>query len=216
MCGIFGYVGKKKNAIGLAIRGLESLEYRGYDSAGIAAQTTDGVFLKKCAGRVSVLAEAIGRTKPNSSCVIAHTRWATHGAPSDINAHPHHCCKEKIFVVHNGIIENYLHIKEVLEREGHFFVSETDTEVLTHLIERHLTKHTSLEDAVIAAIHHVKGTFALAVISSYEPSKIVAARRSSPLVVGLSDDGYFWLPILPRLLLTRRKLFTLTMMKLRF
>ncbi len=191
MCGIVGYVGKNNNAVDIVLEGLKQLEYRGYDSAGIAAQCSPEVFLRKKAGRVNVLAEAVKDKKPVSSCAIAHTRWATHGAPTDINAHPHHDCKKKIFVVHNGIIENYGYLKSVLEREGHSFSSDTDTEVLAHLIERHSSKHTSLEDAVIAALFHVKGTFALAVISEYEPDKIVVARRSSPLVIGLTAGGYF-------------------------
>ena len=184
-------MGKNNDAVDIVLRGLECLEYRGYDSAGVAFETPDGIFLKKRTGRVSVLADAFGSESLVSNCAIAHTRWATHGVPSDANAHPHQCCKGKIFVVHNGIIENYLYIKEVLEREGHVFVSQTDTEVLAHLIERHMTRHTRLEDAVVSALHYVKGTFALAVVSSYEVGKIVAARRSSPLIIGLSDKGHF-------------------------
>lgn len=191
MCGIIGYVGKKNNAVDIALKGLERLEYRGYDSAGLVAHlNVSEVFFKKHVGRVGVLVREVGNAPP-SNCVIAHTRWATHGVPSDSNAHPHHDCRKNIFVVHNGIIENYLYIKEVLEREGHVFSSETDTEVLAHLIERHLTKQVSLEDAVISALYHIKGTFALAVISKDYPNKIVVARRSSPLIIGLADDGHF-------------------------
>jgi len=190
MCGIIGYIGKNKNAIDIAIDGLKQLEYRGYDSAGIASLTGDSVFFEKNAGRVKDLEQKI-KHNPLSSCAIAHTRWATHGMPSFENAHPHTDCKNRIFLVHNGIIENYFYLKEVLLREGHIFSSETDTEVLAHLVERHLQKHSSLENAVLDALYHVKGTFALAVISLKEPQKIVAVRRSSPLIIGLSSHGHF-------------------------
>jgi glucosamine--fructose-6-phosphate aminotransferase (isomerizing) len=201
MCGIIGYVGQRKDAIDIALRGLEQLEYRGYDSAGLAAFCYDpdlrggGYEARVCksVGEVKNLVQKIGPKPHNSSCAIAHTRWATHGVPSVKNAHPHHDCKKDIFLVHNGIIENYEFLKDVLEREGHRFFSDTDTEVLAHLIERHKEKYTSLEEAVINALGYVKGTFALAVISRKEPHKIVAARRSSPLIVGLlskQENGY--------------------------
>lgn len=195
MCGIVGYTGKKNNAIDVALRGLEQLEYRGYDSAGICALSGGSgdasICLKKTMGKVANLKKDMEDTPRDYSCAIAHTRWATHGAPSEANAHPHFDCKKKIFVVHNGIIENYAYLKEVLEREGHIFSSETDTEVLAHLIERHFEKVNNIEDAVIDALNYVKGTFAIAVISPKEPDKIVAARRSSPLIIGLSSNEYY-------------------------
>jgi glucosamine--fructose-6-phosphate aminotransferase (isomerizing) len=194
MCGIIGYVGKNKGAIDIALRGLQQLEYRGYDSAGLAVLRPNSgqpVFLKKTVGRVQNLADKVSKDKISASCVIAHTRWATHGIPSVANAHPHHDCRKKIFVVHNGIIENHKYLKEVLQREGHKFSSATDSEVLAHLIERHNRKDNLLEDAVIEALYHVKGTFAIAVISQNEPNKIVAARRSSPLIIGIGQNEYF-------------------------
>lgn len=192
MCGIVGYTGKNDNAINIALGGLQRLEYRGYDSVGLAAFRRGGasVILKKNVGRVANLYGVLNSKKTPSRCVIAHTRWATHGVPSVKNAHPHYDCKKEIFVVHNGIIENYKYLKETLERERHSFVSATDTEVLAHLIERYL-KNNRLEDAVLNAFYHVRGTFAVAVISKHEPNKIVAARRSSPLIIGLGNDGYF-------------------------
>ncbi len=191
MCGIVGYTGKNKNAVEVVIKGLQALEYRGYDSAGLAAFCDGSVRLKKTVGRVKNLADQISRHNFFSPCAIAHTRWATHGAPSVKNAHPHRDCRKEIFLVHNGIIENYKYLKEVLQREGHCFNSLTDTETLVHLIERHYAKNSSLEDAVLEAIYYAKGTFALAVISEKEPNKIVAVRRSSPLIVGLGNEEYF-------------------------
>lgn len=188
----------------MALKGLEALEYRGYDSAGLALfrpaspagrQGYKGqaasIFCKKAVGRVKNLADQINRRNFSSTCAIAHTRWATHGAPSVKNAHPHSDCRKEIFLVHNGIIENYKYLKDVLEREGHCFDSLTDTEALAHLIERHYAKNNSLEDAVLEALYYVKGTFALAIISEKEPGKIVAVRRSSPLIIGLGNDEYF-------------------------
>jgi len=190
MCGIVGYIGKNGNAINLAVKGLKLLEYRGYDSAGVAACVgNSSVFFRRTVGRVKNLIQQIGTQNRVSNCAIAHTRWATHGKPSVRNAHPHYDCKKTIYLVHNGIIENYACLKEVLIREGHIFSSDTDTEVLAHLIERGLGKYTSLEDAVIEALPYIRGTFALAVISRREPEKIVAARRSSPLIVGLGSTG---------------------------
>lgn len=195
-CGIIGYIGKNKNAIDVAIKGLGQLEYRGYDSAGFALMSevqprSFKVFCEKTIGRVKNLETKIEGRDFSSNCVIAHTRWATHGVPSEKNAHPHCDCGKKIFIVHNGIIENYQFLKTVLRREGHKFSSDTDTEVLAHLVERYLQKNTLLEDALIQALCHVKGTFAVAVISALDPNKIVAARRSSPLIIGLGNGEHF-------------------------
>ncbi|MCF7835973.1 MAG: glutamine--fructose-6-phosphate transaminase (isomerizing) [Candidatus Marinimicrobia bacterium] len=195
MCGIIGYVGKRKDAVNLALKGLRCLEYRGYDSAGIVALPVNGksFFLQKASGPVQNLSQKISQLSTlsvDSCCAIGHTRWATHGIPSEKNAHPHCDCKKKIFVVHNGIIENYQYLKEVLQREGHIFYSDTDTEVISHLIERQMIKGTLLEDAVSQAVYYLKGTFAIAVMHTDEPNKIVAVRRSSPLIIGIAD-GYF-------------------------
>src|SRR3989344_846920 len=190
MCGIVGYVGKK-NAVGTVLKNLKLLEYRGYDSAGVAAiEEGGGVYLRKTAGRISSLEKKI-RKFPKSNLAIAHTRWATHGEPSVLNAHPHFDCKEKIFVVHNGIIENYETLKSALLDEGHEINSATDTEVLAHLIEREFSLGAdSLEDAVKGALKHVTGTFGLAVFSKDEPGVLVGARRGSPLIIGVGRGEY--------------------------
>lgn len=189
MCGIVGYIGKK-NAIQTAFEGLKRLEYRGYDSAGIAAIVSDGVFLKKAVGKIAVLENKLKRL-PESSLAIAHTRWATHGSPTLANAHPHSDCKNEIFVVHNGIIENHEQIREALIREGHVFRSKTDTEVIAHLIERHLSFGApNLAEALFQAIRHLRGTFGLAVLSAKEPATLIGARRGSPLLIGLGKDEY--------------------------
>ncbi|MEK7596316.1 MAG: glutamine--fructose-6-phosphate transaminase (isomerizing) [Patescibacteria group bacterium] len=190
MCGIVGYIGKK-NAIKTALEGIKRLEYRGYDSAGVVGLSKAGIkpFFKKSAGKISDLEVKIKKIPP-SSCAIAHTRWATHGEPTAANAHPHSCCQEDVFVVHNGIIENHNFLRGALEREGHIFKSETDTEVLAHLIERSFGAD-GLEGAVREALRHVKGTFGLAAVSRRHPNQIVAARRGSPLLVGIGKNEYF-------------------------
>lgn len=191
MCGIVGYVGKR-NALPVVIEGLKALEYRGYDSAGVALW--DGVKIKfeKTAGRVAVLEEKISKKPWEGKSAIAHTRWATHGKPSDRNAHPHFDCTKSIFLVHNGIIENFSELKEALLREGHNFDSDTDTEILAHLIERPFLaeKKILLEDAVLEGLRHVNGTFGLAVMSKNDPEKIVVARRGSPIILGIGDGEY--------------------------
>ncbi|MEK7647393.1 MAG: glutamine--fructose-6-phosphate transaminase (isomerizing) [Patescibacteria group bacterium] len=190
MCGIVGYIGKK-NAIKMALEGIKRLEYRGYDSSGIVGLHGDlsHPFLKKSVGKIASLEGKLSSI-PNASCAIAHTRWATHGEPTVANAHPHSCCNKRIFVVHNGIIENHEFLKGVLSREGHKFVSATDTEVLAHLIERGLGLG-GLEDAVREALRHVTGTFGIAVIDAQNPNVLVAARRGSPLLVGVGNGEYF-------------------------
>ncbi|MGA2418017.1 MAG: glutamine--fructose-6-phosphate transaminase (isomerizing) [Candidatus Staskawiczbacteria bacterium] len=182
MCGIIGYFGNKK-AAPVLIDGLKKLEYRGYDSAGICLLNEGDIFFAKVKGRVSDLEKNI-LNLDSAGMGIAHTRWATHGEPSEINAHPHFDCKKEIAVVHNGIIENYSAIKEILEKEGHVFVSKTDTEVISHLIEKFYTGN--LEEAVIKALKLIEGTFGLAIISKKE-KKIVAAKRGSPLVLGIGE-----------------------------
>ncbi|MEK7566783.1 MAG: glutamine--fructose-6-phosphate transaminase (isomerizing) [Patescibacteria group bacterium] len=190
MCGIVGYIGKK-NAIQIALEGLKRLEYRGYDSAGIAAVDSGGeAFMQREVGKISELEKKI-KNLPQSSLAIAHTRWATHGEPSVSNAHPHADCSNRIFVVHNGIIENHDKIREALMREGHVFRSETDTEVLTHLIERCLAFGApTLQTAVAQALRHVVGTFGIAVFSLDEPRTLIGARRGSPLLLGVGKNEF--------------------------
>jgi glucosamine--fructose-6-phosphate aminotransferase (isomerizing) len=188
MCGIVGYVGPKV-ATPLLIEGLKRLEYRGYDSAGVAVMNGKGVETRKAAGKISRLESIVTREPVLGTLGIGHTRWATHGAPNECNAHPHVDCKGKIAVVHNGIIENGHGLRQYLEEHGHTFVSETDTEVLAHLIEA--SYDGNLEEAVIEALHMVEGTYGIAVVSSDDKDKIVAARKGSPLLVGVGDGEYF-------------------------
>jgi glucosamine--fructose-6-phosphate aminotransferase (isomerizing) len=188
MCGIVGYVGNRK-ATSLLIEGLKRLEYRGYDSAGIAMSNGHGLETRKAKGKISML-EGVVETSPiNGNVGIAHTRWATHGPPNECNAHPHTDCTDTIAVVHNGIIENYSALRKMLQMQGHTFKSETDTEVLAHLIEAAFDG--KLEDAVIDALNLVQGTFGIAVISSKDPDKIVCARQGSPLLIGLGEGEFY-------------------------
>lgn len=189
MCGIVGYIGKQ-NAIPIGLDGLTRLEYRGYDSAGAAFlnSNTGKIESEKTVGRVSELEKKFFGKTIESNLAIQHTRWATHGKPSIKNAHPHSDCTEEIWAVHNGIIENYKTLKANLIRKGHRFRSETDTEVLPHLIEEYYSGN--LEQAVIQALKRVVGTFGIAVISSRHPHELVASRRSSPLLVGIAPHGY--------------------------
>ena len=186
MCGIVGYVGSK-GATSLLIEGLKRLEYRGYDSAGIAMSNGHGLETRRAKGKISVLENVVSHQPIQGSIGIAHTRWATHGAPNEGNAHPHTDCTNTIAVVHNGIIENFSALRKMLEMQGHKFKSETDTEVLAHLIETAMGNGDPLEDAVIDALNLVEGTYGIAVISSRDPDKIVAARQGSPLLIGLGD-----------------------------
>src|SRR3954469_20382466 len=188
MCGIVGYVGKR-GASGLLIEGLKRLEYRGYDSAGIAMSNGHGLETRKAKGKISTLEGVVNGNPISGTIGIAHTRWATHGAPNECNAHPHTDCTGSIAVVHNGIIENYGALRKMLKMQGHTFVSETDTEVLAHLIEAAFDG--KLEDAVIDALNLVEGTYGIAVISSKDPDKIVCARKGSPLLIGLGDGEYY-------------------------
>jgi glutamine---fructose-6-phosphate transaminase (isomerizing) len=188
MCGIVGYVGPRI-ATPLLIDGLKRLEYRGYDSAGVAVMNGKGVETRKAAGKIAKLEQAIELDPPKGTLGIAHTRWATHGPPTTINAHPHASHSGDIAVVHNGIIENANVLKRSLEARGYVFRSDTDTEVLAHLIEAAYAGN--LEAAVIEALHQIEGTYGMAVISAKEPDKIVAARKGSPLLVGLGDGEYY-------------------------
>lgn len=188
MCGIIGYVGKEK-AVPLLVEGLKRLEYRGYDSAGIAVLENGGLIHEKCAGKISALEVLLQDKKFNSTTGIAHTRWATHGEPTDLNAHPHLDCKGNIAVVHNGIIENYRSLRELLGRKGHKFSSDTDTEILAHLIEEYY--NGDLLEATQAALSQVEGTYGIAVICKDNPHQIVAARHGSPLVIGTGKGENF-------------------------
>lgn len=190
MCGIVGYIGKIQNPeIGLSA--LKRLEYRGYDSAGMAVYNPEKqeIFCLKAKGKISELENKFSKAPLSGSPFIMHTRWATHGEPNEANAHPHCDCKNNIYVVHNGIIENYKELKELLIAKGHKFTSETDTEVIAHLIEHYY--ENNLEEATRQALKKVKGAYALAVIARDDPEKIVVARLSSPLIVGLDGNEYW-------------------------
>ncbi len=214
MCGIVGYVGKKQ-VVPVIIDGLKRLEYRGYDSAGIAvAGNGEGLQIRRAEGKLRNLEEVI-RLKPlDGTYGIGHTRWATHGRPTEENAHPHRDCTGRIVVVHNGIVENYLSLKKKLIEEGHKFTTETDTEIIAHLIEKYYLKatngqHPSLEEAVRKAVKELTGVFALVVIATDEPNKIVAARNGPPAVIGLGKDEYFVASDVPAILYHTRDLFFL-------
>lgn len=197
MCGIMGYIGTNGNATAVILDGLNKLEYRGYDSAGICTLQDDGLCIQKKKGRLADLTEAIGEL-PVSSIGIGHTRWATHGVPSDTNAHPHCDCSGRIAVVHNGIIENYAALRKDLILEGHDFVSETDTEVVVHLLERYY--NGSLETAVRRMLADLQGSFALAIVCQDEPDKLVAVKKDSPLIIGLGEGENYVASDIPAIL----------------
>jgi glutamine---fructose-6-phosphate transaminase (isomerizing) len=191
MCGIVGYVGERE-ARDVVIEGLRRLEYRGYDSAGIALIDGDALAVDKRAGKLANLEKAIEETPlPPSTTGIGHTRWATHGAPNDVNAHPHTGARGRVAVVHNGIIENFAALRDELERAGHELVSETDTEVAAHLIEIEVEGGHDLTTAMQAACRRLEGAFTLVAIDAHDPSRVVAARRNSPLVVGIGEGENF-------------------------
>jgi len=214
MCGIVGYVGKKP-VVDVIIEGLRKLEYRGYDSAGIAvAGNGQGLQVRRAEGKLRNLEDVI-RIKPlDGTYGIGHTRWATHGRPTEENAHPHRDCTGKIVVVHNGIVENYLSLKKKLIAEGHKFTTETDTEIIAHLIEKHYFNSGNghrpvLEEAVRKAVKELTGVFALVVIATDDPRKIIAARNGPPVVIGIGKDEYFVASDVPALLDHTRDLFFL-------
>jgi glucosamine--fructose-6-phosphate aminotransferase (isomerizing) len=189
MCGIIGYIGSKE-VVPVLIEGLRRLEYRGYDSAGVAVVHDGAVDLRRSAGKLSKLEDVIRLEPITGDYGVGHTRWATHGRPTEENAHPHRDCTGKIVVVHNGIIENYLELKRELQKQGHTFVTETDTEIVAHLVEREM-KNDGLENAVRRALVLMRGLFALVLISADDPEKIVAVRNGPPIVVGLGDGEFF-------------------------
>jgi len=209
MCGIVGYIGSKK-VVPVIIEGLRKLEYRGYDSAGIAVVTKDGKLeIRRAAGKLRNLEEVIAKSPIEGTYGIGHTRWATHGRPTEENAHPHRDCSGQIVVVHNGIIENYLELKEQLQREGHKFVTETDTEIVAHLVEKHSAGNTPLEEAVRKSLKELRGIYALVFLSAKQPMKIVAARLGPPSVIGIGDGEYFVASDIPALLEHTRDMFFL-------
>ncbi|MGE5423548.1 MAG: glutamine--fructose-6-phosphate transaminase (isomerizing) [Ignavibacteriales bacterium] len=196
MCGIVGYVGKQ-DAVPILLDGLKRLEYRGYDSAGVAILPGDEMWLEKKEGRLAVLEEALAGY-PHASIGIGHTRWATHGVPSDDNAHPHLDCTGNFAVIHNGIIENYARLRHMLKEKGHHFKSQTDTEVIAHLIEE--CYDGDLIKAVQTASKSLEGSYAMGVICAMEPNKIVAMRKDSPMIIGLGDNEYFLASDIPAVL----------------
>jgi len=198
MCGIIGYIGPK-DVVPVLIDGLRRLEYRGYDSAGVAVVRDGRVNLRRSAGKLSNLEQVIRLDPIAGDYGVGHTRWATHGRPTEENAHPHRDCSGKIVVVHTGIIENYLDLKRELQRQGHAFVTETDTEIVAHLVEREM-KDDGLENAVRRALMLMRGLFALVLISADDPEKIVAVRNGPPLVVGLGDGEFFVASDIPAIL----------------
>src|SRR5215470_1198611 len=202
MCGIVGYVGSKQ-VVPLIIEGLRRLEYRGYDSAGIAvAGNASGLELRRAPGKLRNLETVIADHPIHGTFGIGHTRWATHGRPTEENAHPHRDCTGNLVVVHNGIVENYLALKKELTAAGHKFVTETDTEIIAHLIEQQLagSPSLSLEEAVRIAVHRLTGAFAIGVLSANEPDKLVAARMGPPAVIGIGDGEFFLASDVPGIL----------------
>jgi glucosamine--fructose-6-phosphate aminotransferase (isomerizing) len=216
MCGIVGYVGKKKEVVPVIIEGLRRLEYRGYDSAGIAVGGNgDGLQLRRASGKLRRLEEVIQEKPLEGTWGIGHTRWATHGRPTEENAHPHRDCTGRVVVVHNGIVENYLALKHELTAQGHKFATETDTEIIAHLIEQEIASAKEsgaklpLEDAVRRAVRRLTGAFAISVLSADEPDTIVAARNGPPAIIGVGDGEYFVASDVPGILHHTRDLYFL-------
>jgi glucosamine--fructose-6-phosphate aminotransferase (isomerizing) len=198
MCGIIGYIGPKP-VVPVLLDGLRRMEYRGYDSAGVAVVSPEGIALRRSAGKLVNLENTI-RTEPLDGIYgVGHTRWATHGRPTEENAHPHRDCTGRIVVVHNGIIENYLELKHELQSQGHEFKTETDTEIVAHLVEREM-RNDGLENAVRRALTYMRGMFALVLVSVEDPEKIVAVRNGPPIVIGLGNDEFFVASDIPAIL----------------
>ena len=208
MCGIVGYVGKKK-ASDFLIEGLSKLEYRGYDSAGIAVINNGKVEIRKHKGRLSNLVEELSNNSAEGTIGIGHTRWATHGEPSETNAHPHVSDDGNVVAVHNGIIENYMKLREWLTSKGYEFLSETDTEVIPNLVDYYYKDGRNLFDAVVKATSKLEGSFAIGVIANNEPDKIIAVRKDSPLIVGLGEEESFIASDIPAVLNHTRDVYLL-------
>lgn len=206
MCGIVGYIGHQQ-AVPILLSGLKRLEYRGYDSAGVAVYDGKSIQVVKSKGRLTVLESNLMQHDISGTLGIGHTRWATHGEPSDVNSHPHTDVSGEIAVVHNGIIENYIRLKEWLQEQGAVFVSETDTEVIAHLI--HYFYHGDLASAVKEAMAHLEGSYALAVMCSHEPDKLIAVRKDSPLIIGLGHGENFIASDIPAILPYTRDIYLL-------
>jgi glutamine---fructose-6-phosphate transaminase (isomerizing) len=198
MCGIIGYIGDKP-VVPILIEGLRRLEYRGYDSAGVAVVNGNGLDIRRSAGKLANLETVIADAPISGKYGLGHTRWATHGRPTEENAHPHRDCKDRIVVVHNGIIENYLELKHELQTQGHKFVTETDTEVVAHLVEQEWATD-GLDGAVMRAMQRLRGLFAIVLLSADDPEKIVAVRNGPPVVVGLGDGEWFVASDIPAIL----------------
>ena len=198
MCGIIGYIGSKP-VVPVLLDGLRRMEYRGYDSAGVALVSAEGIALRRSAGKLANLETAIKTDPIDGLYGVGHTRWATHGRPTEENAHPHRDCTGRIVVVHNGIIENYLELKKELQEQGHTFKTETDTEIVAHLVEREM-KQDGLENAVRRALKVMRGMFAIVLVSIEDPEKIVAVRNGPPIVVGLGENEFFVASDIPAIL----------------
>ncbi|MEN6411298.1 MAG: glutamine--fructose-6-phosphate transaminase (isomerizing), partial [Veillonellales bacterium] len=207
MCGIVGYIGPEQAAPFL-LEGLTKLEYRGYDSAGIAVFDGNKINVEKSVGRLDVLQKKIEQHMPQGHIGIGHTRWATHGRPSDVNSHPHTDCSGKFVVVHNGIIENYLHIKEKLIAKGHVFTSETDTEVVAHMMEEYYDG--DFEAAVKKVLAEIEGSYSLVFMTEYEPDKIICSKQDNPLVIGLGEGENFIASDIPAIINRTRKTYILS------
>src|SRR5687767_7310738 len=198
MCGIIGYIGSKP-VVPVLLDGLRRMEYRGYDSAGVALVGTEGIELRRSAGKLANLETTIKSDPIDGLYGVGHTRWATHGRPTEENAHPHRDCTGRIVVVHNGIIENYLELKHELQSQGHAFTTETDTEIVAHLVEREM-QQDGLENAVRRSLAQMRGMFAIVLVSVDDPEKIVAARNGPPIVVGLGEEEFFVASDIPAIL----------------
>lgn len=208
MCGIIGYIGNKE-ASSILLNGLKRMEYRGYDSAGMALSNNGEIKIEKEKGKISNLEKILNLEKMSGFIGIAHTRWATHGVPSQLNAHPHSDTNGNIVLVHNGIIENYNALRQILVDKGHSFKTDTDTEIIAHLIEEFYKNENSIEQAFRAALMEIDGTYGLAMISKHEPGKLFVARMGSPLVVGIGDNEYFVASDVAAIIAHTRKVFYL-------
>lgn len=197
MCGIVGYIGNK-DASNVIVEGLKKLEYRGYDSSGLVLETSEGLTVRKYKGRIAVLEEKLQESPVASNVGVGHTRWATHGAPSDHNSHPHMSQNGKIAVVHNGIIENYMELREELTAKGYEFKSETDTEVVAHLLQENY--ESDLMDAVYKTLERLRGAYALGIVCEDEKDRMIAARKDSPLIIGLGKGENFIASDIPAIL----------------
>ena len=200
MCGIFGCILKKGKAAPIIHEGLKKLEYRGYDSVGFATIDSGVLHVRKDAGRIDEVVERLEMEEMPGSLGIGHTRWATHGAPEMVNAHPHMDCEGRVAVIHNGVIENFMELKEELLQKGHNFTSRTDTEIIAHLIEEEMKEDVEMGEAILRALRNLEGSYALGVVSSTDPGRIYIARNESPIVLGVSEQGTFCASDVPALL----------------